>query len=173
MARRHVGSAPQRQFVWSDILTSMSVEALLGAPTKSVGTNLGVGIGGGVTLIRTRGWASFHFDPTSIADTFNVGIGLGVYSSDAFTIGATAMPGPLTDADYDWIFHTTLVFGPAFSATEDGTNIRNNHWLEVDSKAMRKIKPNQTIGWIAEGDVLSGGGTVDLSVSTRYLFKLG
>jgi len=172
MARRFQGTrAPQRQFVWSNILTSISLVANSGS--KAVGTGVGLTSAGGLTLIRTRGWASFHFDPASIADSLQVGIGLGIYSSDAFGAGAASMPGPISDADYDWVYHTTFVLGPTFTATEDGTNILHNLWTEVDFKAMRKMKPNQTLGWIAESLVLSGGGSVDLSVSARHLFKLG
>jgi len=175
MARAHGfrTSAPQRQFVWSDILVR-GAGATNGAAKTTGGVEaLGVSIGGGVTLIRSRGTAIVHFDPTSIGDLMMVGLGLGVYSSDAFAVGSTAMPGPLSDADYDWIWHQVFTFGPAFSATEDGNDIGENLVIEVDSKAMRKIKPNQAIGWIAEGDILSGGGTFDFSVVSRMLFKLG
>jgi len=164
-------SGAKRAVAWSNILTSMSVVANSGS--KTLGTSIGLSLFGGDTLIRTRGWASFHFDPTSIADSFNVGIALGLYSDDAFAAGAASMPGPLSDAGYDWIFHTTRIFGPTFTATEDGTNILHNVWLDVDSKAMRKVKPNQTLAWISEGAIISGGGSFDCSVSTRHLFKFG
>ncbi len=169
--QRIAGARSQRQFVWSNIVSSMIVTAA--ASGKAVGTNVGLSSAGGLTLIRTRGWLGIHLDPTTIADALQVGVGLGVFSSDAFAAGGGSMPGPLTEVDYDWVFHTVRVMGPSFTATEDGTNILHNVWVDVDSKAMRKLKPNQVLGWIAEVTILSGGGSIDLGVSARHLFKLG
>ena len=174
MARRVVThQRSQRQFIWSDVLTHLAAVAFT-VKIAAGASSTGLETGGGLTLIRTRGMYSFHFDPTSIADVVQWGLGLGVFTSDAFTIGVTAMPGPLTDADYDWIYYKTGVFGPASSGTESEDSLtQNTGYLEVDSKAMRKLKPNQTLGWVAEGIVLSGGGTLDMNVSARHLFKLG
>ena len=169
MARRHQGG-PKRQYIWANIVTHMFSVGLGAA--KSAGVGLGLSTLDVITLIRSRGTLSVHFDPTSIADVLKVGVGLGIYSSDAFGIGATAMPGPLSDADWDWVWHKTLLLGLAHSATEDGTNILNNLWIDADSKAMRKMKPNQTLGWMVEGEVTSGGGTFDVGVSCRHLFLL-
>ena len=65
-----------------------------------------------------------------------------------------------------------MMLGPAVSATESETSIMQNLWIEIDSKAMRKMKPNQTLGWIVEASVRSGGGSVDWGLSCRHLFKL-
>ena len=161
---------PQRSFIWSDILVDSFVVGLGSAKVAGTATGL---IVSGVTLIRTRGHLNVHFDPASIGDVIQVAVGLGIYSSDAFAVGSTALPGPITDADYDWIWHNVMTMGPAFSATETGVDILSNKWVEVDSKAMRKLKPNQTVGWMLEALVLSGGGTVDIAVAARQLFKLG
>ena len=169
--RAPIRTRSTRQFVWSNIISSLITTSL--GTGKAVGTSIGVASGGGVTLIRTRGNLSLHLDPTAIGDATQVGVGLGLYTSDAFAAGAASMPGPLTEVDYDWIFHTVLVLGPSFTATEDGTNILHNLWVEVDSKAMRKLKPNQVLGWIVEGAFLAGSGVVDIGISARHLFKLG
>ncbi len=113
-----------------------------------------------------------HFDPTAIDDVFTVGIGLAVFNSDAFGQGAASLPGPLTDADYDWIYHRLVQF-TVHTATESDDSIMQNVQIEVDSKAMRKIKPNQSIGWMVEGLIVSGGGTFDGAIVARHLFKLG
>ena len=118
--------APQRQYIWSDVQTHLAAVTMGFAKNAAGLTALGVQTGGGLTLIRARGQAMIHFDPTTIADVFQVGIGLGVYSSDAFGIGQTAMPGPLSDADYDWIYHRVMIFGPASTATESEVSLMQN-----------------------------------------------
>ena len=173
MAHRGFSRSPQRQFVWSDIITHLSLVGISAAKVAAGTSALGVATGGGITLIRTRGNLSVHFDPTTVADVVDLGIGLGIFSSDAFATGQAAMPGPLSDADYDWVYHNVFVIPPASTNTETETSLNQNMNVVVDSKAMRKMKPNQTLGWIAEASVLNGGGSWDLGVSARHLFKLG
>jgi len=165
------GKGPLRQFIWSDILTRLAAVSISGKIASGLGA-LGVATAGGITLIRTRGRVLYHFDPANISDVVMVALGLGIFSSDAFAAGAVSMPGPITDADYDWVWHNAIVFGPSFEAAESNTSIVGNVNIEVDSKAMRKMKPSQTLGWIAEVSIISGGGTVDLSVVARHLFKI-
>jgi len=170
--RQFASRGPQRQYIWSDIIVATGGQTQGGG--KTVGTFAPIGVEtSGVTLVRTRGHGMLHFDPANIADLMHAGFGLGVYSSDAFGIGATAMPGPVTDADYDWIWHSIYTLGPASVSTELDDVITGNVAFEVDSKAMRKLKPNQTIGWMVEGAVVNGGGVFDFSVAVRQLFKLG
>ncbi len=173
MARRPSFPARSgRQFAWSTVVIRSAGTLASG---KSTGSAVAVGVNDlqSSTLIRTRGLLSVHFDPTTIADILQFGVGLGVYSDDAFVVGQTAMPGPLSDAGFDWVWHKIVTFGPTFTATEDGTNILHNLWVDVDSKAMRKVKTNQSVAFIVEAVVLSGGGSIDYSVSARQLFKLG
>lgn len=160
-----------RQALWSDILTEMAGVAIAG---KTLGSqsSFGLAVAESITLIRSRGTAFIHFDPASIADSLAVGLGLGIVTSDAFAIGQTAMPGPLSDAGWDWVWIKELIMGPTFTATEDGTNIGHNLWVDIDSKAMRKMKDNQVLAFVAEIQVVSGGGTVDIGATCRHLFKL-
>ena len=172
--RRAAGSrAPQRQFVWNNVLISASTVG--NSNTKTTGNQyaLGAEAGGGVTLIRTRGTGVIHMDPGAISDMIFVGIGLCIVTVDAFAIGATAMPGPLTDIDFDWWWHSIFALGPVAVATELENSIIGNVRFEIDSKAMRKIKPNETLAFMMEGQQEGGTPTYDASVAVRTLFKLG
>ena len=162
----------RRLLQWTNVLTDASTLGL--ASGKSVGalSATGVTFAETLTLVRSRGSAIVHFDPTAAGDVVQFGLGLGVFTVDAFTVGATAMPGPITDAGWDWVYYKVLNLGPSFTATEDSDGLIQNWQIEVDSKAMRKLKDNSALGWIAEMAVLSGGGTVDFGVSCRHLLKL-
>ena len=174
MARRFEQRGPQRQFIWSGILLQAAGAALAsGKSTGGLGA-LGVTSGGGVTLIRTRGMYNVHFDPTSVNDVVQFAMGLALFSSDAFTAGAASLPGPISDLDYDWIWHQNILLGPTFTATEGTADLmQNTGYRELDSKAMRKLKPSESMGFVVEAAILSGGGTIDFSMSARQLFKLG
>ena len=171
MARRTF-PAPRRQMLWSDIMTSLAAVGVVSAKVASGLSSTGISTSG-ATLIRTRGSATVHFDPTTIADTMQWAFGLGIFSSDAFSAGVASLPGPITDVDYDWVYYSTGVVGPVFSVTESGTDPTSNFRWEVDFKAMRIMKPNTSLGWVFEGLILSGGGTLDCGIAARHLFKLG
>ena len=166
--------APRRQNLWSNILTDFATAALASGKTGGGlgGGGTGLAVAESITLVRTRGQLMVHFDPTTANDVVRVGFGLGIFSNDAFGIGITAVPGPLTDAGWDWVYHKLFMMGPVFSATETDNSINQNVMFEIDSKAMRKMKDNQTLGWVGEMQVVSGGGTIDFSATARHLFKL-
>ncbi len=169
--RTRVVSKP-RAMIWGDGITHL---AGAGITTKTVvgTTAIGVITLETLTLIRTRGDLLLQFDPASIADILQVGIGLGIVSADAFQVGgSTAIPGPLTDPEWDWVYHRLVSFGPAVAAAQTETALPQHFREAVDSKAMRKMKANQAAVRVAESVVLSGGGNVDVFVQARHLFKL-
>ncbi len=176
MANRHGGRtiirSKPRSMVWANVLTHLAGP---GITTKTVvGTsNNGLLTLETITLIRTRGDLLLQFDPASIADMVQVGIGLAVTSADAFVVGgSTAVPGPLTDPEWDWVYHRLVSFGPAIAAAQTETALPQHFREAVDSKAMRKMKDNQALCWVAEAVVISGGGDVDVFVQGRHLFKV-
>ncbi len=162
----------KRKSLWADVLTTLA-SAAVGASKSggNLGTSLGIITQTGLTLIRTRGQLNLHFDPTSINDVLEVGVGMALFSTDAFAAGVASLPGPLSDADYDWAYHRMVMFS-TFTATESDTSIQQNLNIEIDSKAMRKMNSSQTLGWVVEGIIHSGGGTFDVSLVARHLFKL-
>ncbi len=161
-----------RQALWAGEITRAATLGLASGKSNGALTNLGLSTGESITLIRSRGSAIVHFDPTAAGDVVEFGLGLGIFTTDAFVLGVTGQPGPVTDAGWDWVYYKTLMLGPSFTATEDSAGLIQNWQIEVDSKAMRKMKANQTLGWVAEMAVRSGGGTVDFGVACRHLFKL-
>ena len=176
MARNFRGSRPAGRarpalLEWADVVTHLAGP---GVTTKTVAATTAIGgaVNFAATLVRTRGDLLCQFDPANIADIMQVGIGLAVVSADAFAIGSTAVPGPLTDADWTWIYHRLVTFGPAIAAAQTETALPQHARIEVDSKAMRKVKPNEVIAWVAESIVLSGGGSLDVFVTARHLFKI-
>ena len=163
--------APQRSMIWSDILVRAAGS---GVSTKSTGSLDALGVSAsGVTLIRSRGRCVLNMDAGAAADVLIAGVGLGIFSSDAFTAGAASLPGPLTDADYNWVWIVTAPMGVALSGTQGPENITENLNIEIDSKAMRKLKPNQTMGFVAEAIQQGGTPNFDFDVCVRQLFKLG
>ena len=120
-----------------------------------------------VTLVRTRGFVSIL--PTIVsADLDIVGAyGMAIVSQEAFAAGIASVPEPFTDSDWGgWVVWGAFAYGFEFA---DATGVNFPNWsAEIDSKAMRKITPNEVIVTVVESQ--TGGFSV--SFNTRLLIKL-
>ena len=126
----------------------------------------------GFTLIRTRGELLLALLTTSVAQGgFQWGLGLTVVSTKAAGVGATAIPGPLTELNWDgWFVHhqgtlkaVTTTLGNDLGATV----VR----VPIDSKAMRKTKEDDSVVAMLE-TIEVGTSTLHAELRTRLLFKL-
>ena len=171
MARRFTPS--RRRTTWSDIVVRSEIQGL--GSTQAAGDSaLGVSPISGLTLLRSRGSIVVHMVADVASASMVVGCGLGVFNTDAFTIGATALPSPIDDIGFSWIWHKFFVLGPsiaaeAAAAEEILTTVRD----DLDSKAQRVIGGDQTIGFMWDAFVLSGSPTADANVAVRQLFMHG
>ena len=120
------------------------------------------------TIIRTRGQVSIQ--PGSFAADLNVigAFGVGIVSDEAAAIGVTAVPGPFDSADWTgwYVWRSFSLHLDVQSAV--GFDVQSMINMEVDSKAMRKIYPNETFVLVAE----SQAGAFDISMPLRTLVKL-
>ena len=125
----------------------------------------------GLTLLRTRGeFMAFLSVGTSALDGFNGAFGICVVSENAFGVGVTAMPTPLTDASWNgWLYHhffNVKVPGAGLIGDRDAS-VR----FTIDSKAMRKVKQTDVIAGVLEV-VEVGTATLNVFVDTRLLTQL-
>ncbi len=97
------------------------------------------------TLLRVIG--EYVIVPTAApaaADAVVVSVAMGIISTDALTIGATAFPDPLSDPGYPWMYWMSHAFH--FGTTElDPSQAGGSVRRFVDSRAMRKIKPSESL----------------------------
>jgi len=101
------------------------------------------------TLIRAVGLLSVQSDQVAAAERPFGAIGLAVVSDQAFAIGVTAVPTPYTDAASDlWAMHAYWAAPMAFGDATGFANIATE--VRFDSKAMRKISPDQTLVLVVE-----------------------
>jgi len=118
------------------------------------------------TVVRTRGIFVVH--PTALTgdSTYGGAYGLGIVSDEAFAAGAASIPRPFDDDDWaGWLVHG--YYGGHFEFDIDG-NTFSPAPMAIDSKAMRKVGPNETLVWVAE----SQGGPVQVRLQARVLMML-
>jgi len=165
---------PRRQVVWSEGPRTFNPALQSNTSAGKTPWNLGQASGGGVTIIRIRGVFTAWLEVvTAIGDNFgDVAIGIGIVSADAFAVGQSAMPGPLTDPEWDWMYIS--YFGPLVGSTvtEEFKGLAAVRH-EIDTKAMRKINPNETVFGMMETEDETGAVTLTFGAMTRMLSKLG
>ena len=98
------------------------------------------------TILRMRGEVLFLFDSAPEAASITIAMGIGVVSTDAANAGVGSLPDPAGEPDYPWLYwkSISLLSQTAGTAAEQNP-IGQAFRLEVDSKAMRKIKPGQSL----------------------------
>ena len=119
------------------------------------------------TLIRSRGLVTLEL-PSYAADALVFGaFGAGIVSAEALAVGITAVPHPYRDADWGgWMIWQAIGMRFEFN---DATGTFLASWnYDVDSKAMRKVGPNEAWVFVAE----SQSGAFSIHESVRLLLKL-
>ena len=161
MARRVRQNFPQRArrqpTSWTRFTSS--AEVTVAAAQKAFLVNIQLGNPGiGETVRRTRGMVMIQSDQTA-ADELQFGaLGFVVVNDIAAGVGATAIPGPVTDDDDDGWF----VWQPVLGSFDSG--IEKTQVYQWDSKAMRRIEEGFQVAVMFE----NASATTGLQVSVAF-----
>ena len=141
----------------------------------SVGVNTKTLLGGfslsnpgiGETVRRTRGM--FSLKSTAGVGVFKASgaVGLMVVNDIAFAAGASAIPGPISDASDDGWFLWEPFSSPLAIA---GAVTGSSPTYQVDSKAMRRVEEGFTIAVMVEN--ASGADTLEIYLALSMLTSL-
>ena len=174
MARRRQfrGGSLRRRTGWDD---GPGFISNLGTVTSTsvaiVGSGLSV-LEDGNTIIRTRGMLQLILTAADAPlSGFRGAFGICIVSEDAFAVGVTAVPDPVDDAEWDgWFWHQfySLMQPITFAAQSTASSVLT---LEIDSKAMRKIRATDVVILVGE-HIESGTASMTVVAGTRLLFKL-
>ncbi len=122
------------------------------------------------TLVRTRGLLTVLSDQASASEEPFGAWGIAKVSDQAFAIGASAIPFPYTNAASDlWLAHGYWAC-PMVGATLVGFSGSGVQRYEIDSKAMRKLTPDETFVVMIENANATDG--VKFNLDLRLLAKL-
>ncbi len=124
------------------------------------------------TVLRIRGtWQVAFRAATTALDEAIITLAIGVVSTDAAAAGAGSVPDPVSDSEYPWIFYDIVHMFSPFAI--DGTGSDDSGALivrrDIDSKAMRKIKPGQDLIMVSQYVDSNGTPAVQVSGNTRVL----
>ncbi len=169
-----IASSSRRLTEWTDGPGNPSVQQITAAGATQVTT--GLEALEALTVVRIRGEISLKLSTvTTVGDGFtNLGLGIGLVTTDAFDAGAASLPGPLTDKDWSgWIWHQLMGQMAGSATTEVGRFPMEAIRYVIDTKAMRKMRPNQVLVGVVETGTEVGTAVLDFVMNTRMLFKAG
>ncbi len=124
---------------------------------------------GAGTVMRTRGQVLVQFDGAADGNKKCVAAGLIIGTDAQVTAGPTAFSSPISNLDAEWLWHGffPLMAQAATEVDAEGSKVMR---LEVDSKAMRKVKQNEQMVLVVDGSNISGAPVADLAFGIRTLF---
>ena len=127
-----------------------------------------LGFAGPGTILRCRSYIQAWFDATvQVGDGILLTFGLGLVSSDAAAAGSGSVPEPRNDL-FPWLWwgemslasESTLVSG---EGTPWGMSAQR---IDVDTKAMRRVKAGESLVWIMNSTTASGAPVTNISFGT-------
>ena len=129
----------------------------------------------GITIVRIRGEVFLEqVTATSVGDGFQAyTLGLCIVNENAFGIGVTAVPAPVTDISWDgWIWHHSGAAIDSLETTEVARGPGSAIRIPIDTKAMRKFKSTDVLIGVVEMGTEVGTANVQLTAASRVLVKL-
>ena len=129
----------------------------------------------GLTAVRLRGSLQAYLKTSDAANGgFHCALGIALATDEAFAVGITALPEPVTDPGFDgWLFHRFFdlhSFGATIAESMNAAGLASIQF-EVDSKAMRKIPVGMTMYAVLQSVELSTA-TMSVFFDSRVLAKL-
>ena len=122
------------------------------------------GLADAFTVLRMLG--GYTIFPTSApvaGDEVTVSYGIGVVSSDAATVGASALPDPGTEPEYPWLYWASHALGYSNNSVQQITGAGAVR-VDFDIKSMRKIKPSESLVSVAQYNNVATGGNPPLTI---------
>ena len=120
------------------------------------------------TVVRTRLDVRFESDQAAASEKPTGALGFIVLNDNATAIGPTAVGGPVTEPNADWFAYQGLLTHFQFLSSV-GFQGDASAFFVVNSKAMRKVGPDQDIAIVTE--LRSASGAV-IAMEGRMLVKL-
>ena len=119
------------------------------------------------TITRSRGQVLASLDGGVDTSAAVVAMGLIVVTEEQLAVGVTAIPDPASDLDAEWIWYG---FGCLGQEGSDLAQVGHSVRLEIDSKAMRRIKQTQHVVFVATNTSFVTSAPADVIVGVRQLF---
>ena len=145
--------APARTKMWVGI--DLSPQQVDGSASTLLGVySASVLLQRPFTILRTRGEILYSSDQVVASETPFGKFGIGVFT-DTATGSMVRLPNPGDNPEQDWFVYQSVIADFNF-ATAAGFESDFGHHYEIDSKAMRKVGPDDDIAVIQDQQSTTG-----------------
>ena len=166
MARRTAGTHVKKMdnLRWDTAFLNNNAQA-----AGSVGQTAQLAVALPETLLRIRGTFLAYLDGTQTGgEAVRVSTGLIVMPEG---LGVSVISNPIADGNAPWLWFETFVlaYEEMVSNVVDipgATSFR----VAIDSKAMRKLRPDREIQWVTEVTTVLTTSAVNSSLQARFLY---
>ena len=123
------------------------------------------------TLVRIRGSVMVAVTVGTVGAAFTAT--LGIKLATAAAVAGATVEGPNTEIGSDWIWWSTvgLSVQNTIGLEQPHGSVIMSRYIDIDSKAMRKVGLNQVLVFAAQNTVIAGTGTFEVFGGVRVLFK--
>jgi len=164
MASRFTGGKRMGK-VWSSMPGTS--DSLAASGTFLEGT---LGFAEARTVIRMLG--EYIIGPSAApvaADVVRIAVGIGLVSTDAATLGASALPDPSSEPNFPWLFWAEHAFNFPGTDPQSGSDTYSVR-RSFDIRSMRKVRPRETLVFVVQYVDVSGAPPMTIGVAaTRVL----
>ena len=125
------------------------------------------------TVLRMVGelFVGFGAQTLVAGDAARLAVGFGIVSQDALDVGSSAMPDPGAEPEFDWLWwYETTLSNMSVTTAEAFAQGAGYTRVLVNSKAMRRMSPRQSLACIAEYTDITGTPQILASCTARVLF---
>jgi len=170
MARRrqfqgHTSSVPHKE--WSAALKGQIVGMDIAEGVVGVGDGA-LAVALPFTILRTRGRVMLELNTAGAGERVVCAVGITVAGDRAVAAGVASLPGPQSQGEAPWLWHDYLTVSSGSEAAVISEFLVDR--VTLDSKAMRKVRDDQTLVLMAEiSESADMGGTVNLMYACRIL----
>jgi len=123
-----------------------------------------------LTILRTRGRVICQLDAAAADERATVAVGLILVGDEAFSAGVGALPKPFEQGGALWLWFDYL----QVTSLSEGAAVPTDFLVDrvvIDSKAMRKVRSNDSLVFMAEiVESTDAGGSLDIDYAARLLF---
>jgi len=138
---------------------------IVGNGTFASGTTLTV-VAGTMPFTVLRMLGEYVIGPTvapTVSDFCNIGVGIAKVSVDAISLGATALPDPIGDMDYPWLYNAQHPLAFANVSTDPSSpTAAIRHRFDIGT--MRVVNPAEGLAFVVQYSDGAGSPAVTLTV---------
>jgi len=121
------------------------------------------------TILRSRFVIEWASDQVVASEFPSGALGFTIVSDEALAAGIASIPKPMANADSDWFVHQGMITSFAFGSGVGFVGSTFGREYTIDSKAMRKVGPNDSLAGVVENLTAFGA---DITAVGRMLIQL-